>query len=511
MLEPCQGRRRERMTKKITLVIPPSVFLLDERVFMSLGILKVAAVLEHAGYRVDLIDLSGVKNYLDVVRIYASSTDSHVFGITTTTPQLPAACEIAKTIRSSCDGVRVILGGPHVTLVHAAVKREKRLGLSGSPARAIRAEEKLLEHFDALIAGDGEVAIFPALSGHSSRIIDADDPRSSLFLTNERLTALPFPARHLIDVSSYRYTIDDERALSLIAQLGCPFECGFCGGRQSPSLRRVRMRTSENVVGELIELYDKYGVRGMMFYDDELNVNREMVELMKMIRHAQEKRRVEWRLRGFIKAQLFTDEQAEAMFAAGFRWILVGFESGSPRILENINKRSTREENTRCVEIARRHGLKVKALLSLGHPGESSQTVADTYDWLLKSRPDDFDISIITTYPGTPYYDFAVPHAEIDGVWVYTYDKTGDHLFSYEIDHTAIADYYKGIPGEYRAYVYTDHLSAEELVRLRDQVESDVRSRLGIPFNPSTPSILYEHTMGQQSPLPPSILRKTRS
>ncbi len=495
------------MAKKITLIIPPSAFLLDERVFMSLGILKVAAVLEHAGYHVELIDLSGVRNYPDVVRIYVSSADSHVFGITTTTPQLPAACKIAETIRSLRADARIILGGPHVTLVHAAVKREKRLGLSGAPARAIRAEEKLLEHFDVLIAGDGEEAIFQALNDHASKIIDADDPRSSLFLTNDRLTVLPFPARHLVDVNSYRYTIDDQQTLSLIAQLGCPFGCSFCGGRLSPSLRRVRMRTSENVVEELVHLYEQYGVRGMMFYDDELNVNNEMVKLMKMIRHAQEKRGVQWRLRGFIKAQLFTDEQAEAMYAAGFRWILVGFESGSSRILENINKRSTREENTRCVEIARRHGLKVKALLSLGHPGESFQTVTDTYEWLLEIRPDDFDVSIITTYPGTPYYDFAVPHREIDGVWVYTYDKTGDHLFSYEIDHTTIADYYKGIPGEYRAYVYTDYLSAEELVVLRDRVESDVRSQLDIPFNPSAPSILYEHSMGQRGPLPPYIFR----
>ena len=78
------------------------------------------------------------------------------------------------------------------------------------------------------------------------------------------------------------------------------------------------------------------------------------------------------------------------MFEAGFRQILVGFESGSPRILENIQKIATRDDNTRCMEIAHRHGLKVKALMSLGHPGESEETIRETHEWLLQAKPFDF-------------------------------------------------------------------------------------------------------------------------
>ena len=48
---------------KICLVTPPSGFLLDQRVFVSLGILKIGAVLEQAGWEVDHLDLTGVANY----------------------------------------------------------------------------------------------------------------------------------------------------------------------------------------------------------------------------------------------------------------------------------------------------------------------------------------------------------------------------------------------------------------------------------------------------------------
>ncbi len=490
----------------VCLIIPPSVFLLDERVFMTLGILKVAAVLEHSGVPVEVVDLSGIANFLEALKDHARKSPARIFGLTATTPQLPAATEVVTALREVRPDARTILGGPHITLVNAAYKRERSLGQDG---RAVTAMRRLESLFDVLVAGDGEEAILPACAPGAPKLIDADDPRSPMFLDNARLTALPFPARHLVDVDSYRYFIDGVPAISIIAQLGCPFACGFCGGRESPMLRRVRMRTSENIVAEMVHLYQTTGRRGFMLYDDELNVNRQMVELMGLIAKAQRDLGVTWHLRGFIKSQLFTDEQAVAMREAGFRWMLTGFESGSPRILHNINKKATREENTRCMDVARRHGLKVKALMSMGHPGEDGQTIADTRSWLLDVRPDDLDVTIITCYPGTPYYDYAVKHPEKDGVWIYTCEKTGDRLYELEVDYTKVADYYKGDPdGGYQAYVYTDALSADALVAARNALERDVRVALNIPFNPAASAVRYEHSMGQLgSGLPANIVR----
>lgn len=498
--------------KTVCLIIPPSVFLLDERVFMSLGILRVAAMLERAGHTVEMLDLSGIANHTEVVRLHARASRATHFGLTATTPQMPATFAIAQALREVRPDATLLLGGPHITLVSASRKMETR---EGRPGRGVAAFDKLAAAFDVLVAGDGEFAVERALADAPPAFIDGDDPKSDLFLKSAQLKDLPFPARHLVDVNSYRYTIEGVKALSLIAQLGCPFECGFCGGRFSPMLRRARMRDPENVVAEIEHLHRTYGTRAFMLYDDELNVNPRMVDLLNMITDLQKRLGVEFKLRGFIKSQLFNDAQAEAMVRAGFRWILTGFESGSPRILQNINKRATLEENSRCVAIAKRHGLKVKALMSIGHPGESPATVGETESWLLSEKPDDFDLTIITTYPGTPYYDKAVLHEKgRDGrsdVWVYTYAPTGDRLFAQEVDYTTVADYYKGRPdGGYKSYVHTDHLSADDIVAARDRIEHRVRAALGIPFNPSAEAVRYEHSMGQGvNLLPPSILRRT--
>jgi anaerobic magnesium-protoporphyrin IX monomethyl ester cyclase len=461
---------------KICLIIPPSGFLLDERVFPSLGVLKVASVLK-AQHDVSVCDLSGVK---DIEAVEFPQAD--VYGLTATTPQMPFAGCIEHLLRERFPKKRVILGGPHVTMVNAAAKRGSQ--------RAVMMRDELSDRFDALVAGDGEHAIFDALK-HDT-LIDADEPKSVLFLSHGDL--LVEPARHLLDIDSYHYEIDGHRATSLVAQLGCPFGCGFCGGRSSPSFRRMRTRPTEAVVSELIWLYQTYGYTGFMFYDDELNVNKAFPELLRAIIAAQKRLDTRWALRGFVKSELLTDEQAALMAEAGFKTLLVGFESGSERILWNIQKRATVEDNTRCIETIHRHGMWVKALMSFGHPGESHATMQETQEWLLNVKPEAFDATVITVYPGTPYFDEA--REEQAGIWTYRAPKTNDAIHARPFSQFSDTLYYKGVPGEYESFVHTDALSESALAAARDQLEDTVRKELGVPYPSET---IYEHSMGQHA------------
>ncbi len=515
--------------KSITLITPPSVFLLDERVFPSLGILKVASSMEQAGWQVAHLDLCGYANYGKVVAEYAQHVESPLFGITVTTPQLPAAMEILAAIRSVRQDARVILGGPHVTLVYAAKRVEVKQNRIG---RAHRAAERLESNFDCLVAGDGEEAIFVACQSDAPKVVDADGFKdngliSPLYLTKKKLTEGVLPARHLVDLETYRYTIEGVNATSIVAQLGCPFECGFCAGRNSPSFRNIRTRGSEAVIEEMVHMYRTHGIRGFMFSDDEQNlVNKAFLEFLAKITKIQRDLGTTWRLRGFLKSQLFNIEQAEAMYEAGYRKILIGFESGSPRILSNIRKRATQEDNTRCVEIARKAGLEVKALMSVGHPGESPQTIDETRRWLLAMNPPDFDVTIITPYPGCPYYDDAVPTGrklEDKDVFVYTCPRhfntnpdpflQPDKLYQVELDYRTEVDYYKGDPNALViSHVWTEHLSPAELVKARNAIEKEVRGNLGLPYYPRNEpidcaTINFDHSMGQTPILPSRMFR----
>lgn len=463
---------------RVCFVIPPSGFLLDERVFPSLGVLKVAAALE-GQHEVSVCDLSGVAD-VDA----AAFPQADIYGITATTPQLPFAGRIEWLLRRRFPKCRIFLGGPHVTMVNAAAKR--------GVIRAREMREELCSRFDVLVAGDGERAMLEALHQRSV-LVDADDTHSVLFLRGQDL-ADTRPARHFIDFDSYHYEVDGQRATSLVAQLGCPFGCGFCGGRSSPSFRSMRVRPTKAIVDELVSLHQTYGYTGFMFYDDELNVSKAFPELLRALIQAQEALGVRWALRGFVKSELLTAEQASLMAEAGFKTLLVGFESGSERILHNIQKRATVEDNTRCVDVIHKHGLRVKALMSIGHPGESLETVEETRRWLLAVRPDEFDATCITVYPGTPYFDEA--REERPGVWTYRAPKTRDAIHARPFSQFSDTLYYKGTPGEYESFVHTDTLSEKDLVATRDTLEAEVRYALGIEFPGAN---LYEHSMGQHA------------
>lgn len=448
---------------RVCLINPPSAFLLDDKVFPPLGVLRVAGALEERGIPVTVCDLSG-KTELIV-------PEATHYGITATTAQIPAAYKILKLLPKEA---KVVLGGAHATMAATAAKR-------GS-VRGEALLKKLLKDFGCVVSGDGERAVFDALA-KGAGLIDADDPSSGHYVREQDLA--PLPSRHLIDLSSYSYTIEGKKATSIVTQLGCPFGCAFCGGRYSPFYRRVRLRSVDSIMKEISVLYGQ-GYRGFMFLDDELNVSPDMLNLMEALSIYEG----ELSLRGFVKASIFKPEHAKAMRKAGFSEVLFGFESGDDRILRNMQKGSV-SDNTRALKLARDSGLRVKALMSIGHPGESKESVFKTSEWLLSMQPDDFDVTIITPYPGTPYWDDAVFEV---GKWTYT-AKGGDRLHQRDIDYERDDSFYKGVPGNYVSQVHTDFLKEEDLVRLRDLMEQEVRDLLSIPY----PARSLDHSMGQSA------------
>jgi radical SAM superfamily enzyme YgiQ (UPF0313 family) len=89
------------------------------------------------------------------------------------------------------------------------------------------------------------------------------------------------------------------------------------------------------------------------------------------------------------------------MAESGLAWAMIGFESGSQRILDLFEKETTVEENLKAAAICKEYGIKVWANVMFGAPTETRAEVMETVRMVWKIKPDHFSSSYFTPTPGS--------------------------------------------------------------------------------------------------------------
>jgi len=444
----------------ISLINLPSPFLTDQKTLMPLGLLYLGSSVEQSGLECSIIDLAGKKNYIEETLLSLEKLNVNSVGIGLTSSQVPIGKEIVSSIRHQFPSIKIIGGGPHVTHTF--------LSSFYQPIRNKNLMEDLNKTYDVLIMGDAEKAIHIAVKPNSSKLINATVRNSPYYVDSNYLNELPYPARHLIDMKSYHYNlghknISTSNAVNIISQRGCPYSCRFCAGRTNTYGRVLRKTGSPKIVGEIEYLYNTYGYIDYTFYDDELNINCHFSSLLDDLKNLQMKLGKSFRFRCFLRANLITKIQIKELASAGFKVIAIGAESGSDKILKNMSKKVTVENNTNVVEWSKEYGIYTKSIISLGHPGESPETLSETEKWIDKVKLDDVNFTIVECLPSSVYYDNSIYN---NGVWVYTVPETGDKLYDTGVDWTKDVHFFNADPSvEYKSTIYTDYLKQEELVQ----------------------------------------------
>lgn len=392
----------------VCLVALPSPFLIDEKVFPPLGILYVAQALR----------LQGKDVYVHDGAIEDIPTGFHHYGISATTPQFPLARKALQHIRTSgkyqsCR--RVFIGGPHAT---------------------VDPESCLAAGFDGVVMGEGEVAAKIAVDFCARRI------EAPMVWSPDMM-----PARELIDIKSYHYTIEGRPATSVMTTRGCPYTCGFC----CKSTGRVKLFPAEHVIAELQHLKDEYGYTAFMFFDDIFILD---VERFVKISEWLKCNDIKWR--AFTRADLLVkggEELVKRMKETGCVEVGIGVESGSPLILQKINKGEDIFTMKKGIWLLQKAGIRVKGFFIVGLPSENWCTIEQTKQFLDQMHLDDCDFSIFTPYKGSHIYehreeyDIFFDNADLEKLW------------------------YKGKAGEYESLVSTTYLTRKEIVQARDELE----------------------------------------
>jgi len=162
----------------------------------------------------------------------------------------------------------------------------------------------------------------------------------------------------------------------------------------------VRFRSAENIVGEVEECIEKYDIRAFSIRDDTFTWRRRrLFEILDGFKNLD----IFWRC--LTRVDQVDREILTAMRDAGCVQIVYGLESGNQQILDNMGKGTTVEQNFEAVRLTIESGIKAKAAVIVGSPGETWETVQDTVDMVEKIMPDEAILCIFTPYPGSPVWD----------------------------------------------------------------------------------------------------------
>jgi len=403
---------------EVLLINPPRE--IPQKVdFPPIGLAYISAVLKKEGIETQVLDASPFswERLAGVIR----QKTPRIVGISCWSMERCQAFETAKLVRKILPNAKIILGGHHATAFprHIFIR---------TPADAVVIGEGELTALDLVrtMLTNGNVGEVRGIAYSEAGKVLTTEPRD--FITD--LDQIPYPSYSDFNLDDYLGMPDTEgRTASIITSRGCPHGCIFCSASQFWK-RKWRARSPDNVLGEIEWLYHNQGVRNLTFFDDNFTVNKERAIAI---------------CRGIINRSLNINYAASShvthidkellgwMKNSGCFRIDFGIESGSPKVLRNIEKRQTVGQIEETFRLVHDVGIKPRAYLLVGNPGETVETIEETVSLMKKIRAYDSRTATITmVFPNTKLFELAKANGLLsDDFWLQS-----DETPLYTCEHT---------------------------------------------------------------------------
>ncbi len=223
--------------------------------------------------------------------------------------------------------------------------------------------------------------------------------------TLENMDALPFVTpvyKRNLTVENYAIGYLRHPYVSLYTGRGCRSKCTFCLWPQTVGGQRYRTRSVDHVAEEMAlaaRLFPQ--VREFFFDDDTFTDDLPRAEAIA-------------RRLGRLGLTWSTNAKANVPYRTlqtlkdnGLRLLLVGYESGNQRILNNVKKGIRLDVARRFTRDAKALGIEIHGTFILGLPGETRETIQETIRFACEIDPDTIQVSLAAPYPGTALYDEA--------------------------------------------------------------------------------------------------------
>jgi radical SAM superfamily enzyme YgiQ (UPF0313 family) len=367
---------------------------------LPLGLACIAAAIDNQGHKVKILNLMMQTNTHKALHKAIDEFKPEIIGISVRNiddqnmenPRflLGTVKNVVANCRKYSDAT-IVLGGAGYSIFPQATLDflDADIGIQGEGESAFIILLKKLREKKDLSKGPGLY-----LPGQTSR----SDSGYIKSLTN---LPLPLPDVHLSTPTALK---DQEIWIPFQSRRGCPLNCSYCSTATIEG-RIIRKHDPKKVV-DAISRYAEVGLDHFFFVDNTFNLPTAYAKTLceQMI---SSKLKITWRC--ILYPWKVDDELTEKMAKAGCREVSLGFESGSEKILANMNKKYLPADVRQISERLKKFGIGRMGFLLFGGPGETKETVNESLEFADSLGLEAMKITIgIRIYPNTSLQHTAI-------------------------------------------------------------------------------------------------------
>ena len=354
------------------------------------GLLFIAATLENNGHQVQIYDgLIDGRQPADFV-----GYDPDVIGFSVIMgPNIEASISQSKEFKRLLPRAKIIWGnvGPSALIEQTLSESYVDFVVIGE------GEYTMLDLVNYLAEGVPSLESIKGLAFKINDEIAINEPR----LPTRNMDELPDPAWHLVNVAKYR-------ELDLNTSRGCAYHCTFCYN-DSFNKGSLGYLSADRLVSQIEHLKQRYGAKHIRFNDDNFTFNRRR---MRRFCNLLKERKIKITWSCDCRADL--DEKDIALIAkSGCISVTLGFETGSQRMLDFIQKGTTVAKMEEAFWLFVKYKIRTSVFIMHGFPTEAVEDFKATDEMLDRMDNPFYLYNRFRPLPGTKLFDYCVMNGAI--------------------------------------------------------------------------------------------------
>lgn len=368
-------------------------------IYFPLWLSYATGVLDKEGHDVKIVD-APAKCYSsnETIKIIKEFGPEFIV-IDTSTASIESDLEFASKIKKELNNVTLCLVGTHAS----ACVDEILINNKDVDYIARHEYDYTLPELCKVICAEMERKDVLGISYIENGVIKNNPDRPYI----ENLDELPFVAevykKHL-DIKDYFYAHVSYPTVSIFSSRGCPSKCFYCMYSQVMFGKAYRKRSAQSLYEECKYITENFpDVKEILIDDDNFAVDQMIVrEFCKLM--IDNRIKLKW----VVQCRVTLDyETMVLMRKAGCRLVVVGYESGSQKVLDGMHKGITLDMSRKFNEAAKKARLRVHGCFMVGNPGETKETMKETLEFSKSLTMDTVQYFPLMVYPGTEAYDWA--------------------------------------------------------------------------------------------------------